>query len=59
MSALPLSIDDEVLLMSDFLPIQCAPANRRYAGQFGSVGFYHATRAGGRFPSAAVAELGR
>jgi hypothetical protein len=40
-------------------PNQCAAANRRYAGPFGSFGFYHATRAGGRFPSAAVAELSR
>jgi hypothetical protein len=36
-----------------------AAANRRYAWQFGGVGFYHATGAGGRVPSAAVAALGR
>ncbi len=40
-------------------PNECASVNRRYAVQFRSFGFYHVARAGGRFPSAALAELGR
>ncbi len=39
-------------------PRECASANRGCAVQFGSFGFYHVARAGGRFPSAALAELG-